>query len=67
MALVPGLGQIARGRQREGTAFLAATLLTLWLAGRLRIVSDIRTTPAESLAAAAQATVDADEALAVAK
>jgi MFS transporter, DHA1 family, inner membrane transport protein len=46
-----------------GIISVVGTLVSLWLAGRLRIVTDEHTTSAtESLAAAAQGTVDADEA-----
>ena len=47
---------------------VAATLFSLWLAGRLRIVDAGHATgTAESLAAAAQANVDADEPITVAE
>jgi DHA1 family inner membrane transport protein len=46
-----------------GLISVAGTLVSLWLAGRLRIVTgEHPTTATESLAAAAQGTVDADEA-----
>jgi len=47
-----------------GIISVVGTLVSLWLAGRLRIVTDDHATSAtESLAAAAQGTVDADEAV----
>jgi DHA1 family inner membrane transport protein len=51
-----------------GLISVGGTLLSLWLAGRLRIVADDHhVTATESLAAAAQGTMDADEAAAFAK
>jgi predicted MFS family arabinose efflux permease len=48
-----------------GILGVLATLVSLWLAGRLQIIgADHATSPAESLAAAAQGTVDAGEPIA---
>jgi predicted MFS family arabinose efflux permease len=49
-----------------GLISVAATLISLWLAGRLRIITaDHAITTTESLAAAAQGSMDADEAAAL--
>lgn len=50
-----------------GVISILGTLTSLWLAGRLRLVADHTTSATESLAAAAQGTVDADETIAFAE
>jgi hypothetical protein len=60
----------ASGALTSALGFLgvAATVVSLWLVGRLRIVeADHATGMAESLAAAAQGSLDADEPITVAE